>query len=183
MELAGKMALVTGASGFIGGHTARRLAIAEHMRVRALLRNPTGSTVVDLRHALIEPVCGDLLEPPSLEAACVGCDLIVHAATDTALTNRRLIRATSVDGTRNLLRAAGVAGAQRFIFISTFDVYFGSLKQFRDEDTPVHPFGDLYADGKILAEEVLLGSGTALPAIVVLRPPAVFGPGSREWTV
>ena len=104
MELAGKMALVTGASGFIGGHTARRLAIAEHMRVRALLRNPTGSTVVDLRHALIEPVCGDLLEPPSLEAACVGCDLIVHAATDTALTNRRLIRATSVDGTRSQLR-------------------------------------------------------------------------------
>jgi nucleoside-diphosphate-sugar epimerase len=153
------------------------------MRVRALMRDPSGATVTPLNHEGIERVRGDLLDASSLAAACHDCDLVIHLAADTRMTDRRAAWATSVDGTRHLLRAAQEAGVRRLVFMSTFDVYFGALQEFRDEDTVLAPFGDVYADGKIAAEKLLLGASAGAPAVVILRPPAVFGPGSREWTL
>jgi nucleoside-diphosphate-sugar epimerase len=183
INLRSSTALVTGASGFVGGHVAQRLARNEGMRVRALMRNPSGATVTPLDHEGIERVRGDLLDASSLAAACRDCDFVIHLAADTTMTDRRATLATSVDGTRHLLRAAQEAGVQRLVFMSTFDVYFGALRDFRDEDTVVVPYGDAYADGKIAAEKLLLSAPPGAPSVVILRPPAVFGPGSREWTL
>lgn len=183
MKLRGNLALVTGASGFVGGHVARRLADAEGMQVRALVRNLGGKTVVDLSHPSIESVKGDLLDPESLSTASVGAQLVVHAAADTTMQNRAIAWATSVDGTCNLFNAAHIVGVQRFIFVSTFDVYLGVLDRFRDEETPLSPYGDVYGDAKIVAEELLLANADKGPVVIILRPPAIYGPGSREWTV
>ena len=183
MELRGNTVLVTGASGFVGGHVARRLAESVGMQVRVLVRNPSGKTVVGLNHPSIELMKGDLLNPSSLAAASVGVKLVVHAAGCTRLTTRKTAWATAVEGTYNLYRAALITGVQRFIFLSSFSVYFGISDTYYDEGTSVVRCGDLYADAKIAAEELLLADPYKDPDVIILRVPVIYGPGSWFWTV
>jgi len=152
------------------------------MRVRALVRNPGGKTVVSLSHPNIELVKGDLLNPASLTAASGGVDLVFHAATDTTLKEWDIAWGTAVDGTKNLYEAARAAGAQRFIFISSFDVYLG-LDRYVDEETLLKSYGDLYGDSKIAAEELLLNDAGEEPEVIIFRACPIYGPGSREWTI
>lgn len=166
--------LVTGATGFVGGQAARRLA--EIAQVRCLVRSPQK---LAQSHPAWEIVQGDLLDPTSLETAVAGVDLVVHAATDTNPVDRKRVWAVGVEGTRSLYAAARRAGVQRFIFISTAAVYAGSGTT--EEDGPLPPSGDLYGDAKIEAERLLLDAPAGGPEVVILRPPIIYGPGSR-WT-
>ena len=70
-------ALVTGATGFTGGHLARRLAARGHA-VRALVRDP--SRAGDLEAAGIELVTGDIRDRMSLDAASAGVEAVYHIA-------------------------------------------------------------------------------------------------------
>lgn len=168
--------LITGASGFVGGHVARRLA--ETRAVTCLVRTPGGKTVVDLDHPNITLVQGDLTDAASLQRAAAGAELVVHAATDTRLKDRARSWDVAVDGTGRLHAAAAQAGARRFVFISSAAVYAGNPDA--GEEEPLQPCGDLYGDAKIAAERLLLGASG--PEVVILRPPAVYGPGSQLWT-
>jgi dihydroflavonol-4-reductase len=71
-----KPTLVTGASGFLGWHVARRLLAAGHT-VRALVRQ--GSSVRELD---TQTVTGDLRDPASLARAVSGCGAVFHVAAD-----------------------------------------------------------------------------------------------------
>jgi nucleoside-diphosphate-sugar epimerase len=167
--------LVTGATGFLGGYTARRLA--GEMQVRCLVRSL--ARAAELNHSQIELVQGDLTDPASLEAAVAGVDVVVHAATDTALADARTVWAVSVAGTKALYDAARRAGVKRFLFISTAAVYGGGGST--DEEARLEPYGDRYADAKIAAERYLLDAPAGGPEVAILRPPFIYGPGSR-WT-
>ncbi len=104
-----KPTLVTGATGFIGWHVARRL-LARGDRVRALVR--PSSRVRELDG---EVVTGDLRDPESLERAVAGCGVVFHVAADYRLWAKdpgELYR-SNVEGTRNLLTAARDAGVER----------------------------------------------------------------------
>ena len=67
--------LVTGATGFLGAHVARAL-VRRGERVRALVRPETDPRAVEALGA--EVVRGDLLDEPSLHAACHGAEALVH---------------------------------------------------------------------------------------------------------
>src|SRR5262245_29263259 len=69
--------LVTGATGMIGSHVARR-AVESGYRVRVLLRRASDRRLLDGLD--LEYVEGDLAEPESLPAALRGVDVVVHAA-------------------------------------------------------------------------------------------------------
>jgi nucleoside-diphosphate-sugar epimerase len=181
MTASRKVAVVTGASGFVGGHTARRLAEAG-LQVRALVRNPTGKTVVELRHPQVDVVRADVLAPDTLIRPLTGATLVVHTAMSAPGTRRKMAWKTAVEGTRYVYDAARCAGVKRFLFISSFAVYFGVAEGPYDESTPLAPCGDLYADAKIAAETLLLGAPPGGPTVTILRPPAVYGPGSWFWS-
>lgn len=178
--LRGATILVTGASGFVGGHVARRLALEEGAAVRALVRMPAGPTVVDLDVPGVQVVVGDLTAPASLQAAAEGVDLVVHAAADMRLRRPRVTQAVTVEGTRQMLLAARYSGVRAFVHISSIAVYGGGARG--DEAAPLVPYGDRYGDAKIGAEQALRQEGCASPRVIVLRPPSIYGPGSSMWT-
>jgi dihydroflavonol-4-reductase len=103
-------ALVTGASGFIGGAVARVL-LRQGVQVRALLR--TGTTPNVPGPSAIEAVPGDLRDAASVHAAAQGCDAIFHVGgLYSFFASAAELDATNVGGTRHVLDAARAVGAR-----------------------------------------------------------------------
>ncbi len=183
MEIRGMLALVTGASGFIGGRLAEGLATEEGVRVRALVRN--AKKAVRLGKLPLEIVQGDLLDQQSLSRAVEGCDLVFHCAALVRETGiKKEFYQTNVEGTENILEAAVHAGVKKFIHMSSVAVYGLNPPDGADEKTAYQPCGNLYCDTKIASEEIVWAyhRERKLP-VVVIRPTNVYGPHSKPWTL
>lgn len=182
MEIRGKRALVTGATGFIGSHLAKRL-VAEGVQVRALVRQPEKGRQLAGRG--IEPVQGDITVPATLAPAMQDCHIVFHAAAWVGEGGSKAnVWTVNVEGTQNVVEAAAAAGVVRFIHLSSCAVY-GSLQKFNvDETTPTRKRGNLYGDSKVAAEEVVFRAYRehGLP-VVVARASQVYGPGSYQFTI
>jgi dihydroflavonol-4-reductase len=165
--------LVTGASGFLGWHVAR-LLIERGYQVRALVR--PGSRVEGLD---LEIATGDLRDRESLDRAAAGCGLLFHVAADYRLWAKdpgELYR-SNVDGTRNLLQAAKIAGVERVVYTSTVGCIGIPHCGIGNEDTPVtleDMAGD-YKRSKFLAEQVALEFARDGFPIVIVNPTAPIG--------
>ena len=183
MEIRGFSALVTGASGFIGGRLAERLATEEGLRVRAMVRN--AKRAERLRNLPLEIVKADLLDLPSLREAVDGCDLVFHCAAVVRETgDRNEFFRINVKGTENILKVSSDTGVKKFIHFSSVAVYGMNPPDRTDETTPYQPCGNLYCDTKIAAEKAVWAAHqeVRLP-VVVIRPANVYGPNSNPWTI
>ncbi len=182
-DLANHTILVTGATGFIGGHLARRLQTKEGARVRALVRSPhKAAPLADLG---IEIIPGDITDPDAVREATRGADIVYHAAAwADEQGDRDAVWAVNVTGTQHMVDAAVAEGVARFIHISSCAVY-GSRQQLNiEESTPPSMSGRIYHDSKVAAEEVVFAAyrDHGLP-VVVPRPSQVYGPGSPQFTI
>ncbi|MEX5218138.1 MAG: hopanoid-associated sugar epimerase [Nitrospiraceae bacterium] len=177
-------ALVTGASGFIGGAVVRALvASGVHVRVTARPGN-------DMRHLAgvpMERVEGDLRNKESLLRALDGCGRLYHVAAHYALWAKdpSIFYDVNVAGTRNLLEAAREAGIERTVYCSTIGAIGlppgGGLGT---ETTPValNQMAGHYKRSKYLAEqEVLKLAREGLP-VVIVNPSAPVGAGDVKPT-
>ena len=174
--LAGRTALVTGATGFIGGRLVERLILQHGVKVRALVRNLAGAG--RLARFPLAVVHGDVTDPAGLKTAVQGCDLVFHCAYGTSGSQKH--RAwVNTEGTRRLLAAARAAGVKRIVHLSTLMVYGQTADGDLDESAPRRRFGNPYSDSKLAAEKIALSSG--LP-VAVLQPTAVYGPYGGVWT-
>jgi len=183
MDLRGFRALVTGATGFIGGRLAERLASEEGVRVRAMVRRAHKAD--RLRQHRLEIVEADLLDLNSLQKAVEGCDLIFHcAAVVRESGNRNEFFQINVRGTENILKASRGASVKKFIHFSSVAVYGLNPPDGTDESTSFQPCGNPYCDTKIEAERAVWASyrDERLP-VVILRPANVYGPYSNPWTI
>ncbi len=183
MELRGKTALITGVTGLIGGRLAERLVAEEGVQVRGLARNIDRGRWLAERG--VELVAGDITDPVAVEKAIRGCHLVFHAAAWVGEDGtREQVWAVNVDGTRNVVNAALAAHVERFVHLSSCAVY-GSLQRFNiDETTPTRKRGNLYADSKIEAEEIVFEAWRehGLP-VVSARASQVYGPRSYQFTI
>src|SRR5689334_14415078 len=116
--------LVTGATGFVGGHLIRRFATLEGIDVRAAVRSR--STALD---AALDTVVGNELSPEAdWTSGLSGVDVVVHLAARVHVMRERStdplseFRRVNVEGTRVLARQAANAGCKRFIFLSSVKV-------------------------------------------------------------
>jgi nucleoside-diphosphate-sugar epimerase len=171
--------LVTGASGFLGGHLARRL-LDRGDRVRILAR--PNSNLEHLRGADLSVIEGSLEDPKALLRGADGVEVIFHAAalsTDWAPWNA--FRSVNVDGLKNFLAAAATTPRlRRFVHISSTDVY-GFPACPGDEDAPLVSGGIAYAESKILGERLVWQARDEGLPVTVLRPSTIYGPRSKDW--
>ncbi len=162
-----KPVLVTGASGFLGHHVARKL-LDSGRSVRALVR-PT-SALRDLGGA--ETIPGDLRDAESLRRAVAGCGTVYHVAADYRLWAKdpNELYLSNVEGTRNLIAAAKQAGAERVVYTSTV----GCIEP-PDETKPIglEKMSGAYKRSKFLAEQVALEEHE-IP-VAVVNPTAPIG--------
>ncbi len=183
MELADQNILVTGATGFIGGHVVRRLLGEKRSAVRVLARDPAkGEGLAKLG---AEVVAGDLADYPSLERAVQGVSVLIHAAAQVAaVPSRETFERSNRAGTENILRAAASAGVRRFIHLSSIAVFGLATSGEINDLSPRGHSGDSYCDTKFEAEEVAWSfARDGRLALSILRPSAVYGPGSAHWSV
>ncbi len=165
------LTLVTGAGGFIGGWVAETLF---------LRGEPVRAGVHDWRGAArparfpMEIVACDFMNPNEVDEAMQGVSCVIHCAKGSDQT--------IAQGTRNLLEAAHRRGVERFVHVSTTEV-FGAQSGRIDESFPCQSMNDSYADNKIQAEEVCLEFHQKGLPVVIVRPPIVYGPFSKTFTV
>ena len=154
---------LTGATGFIGRRLCITLAQDNH-HVRALVRNrEAAARSLDPRTEILG---GDLDSPTALRDLVRGCDAVVHLAAAVRGANWRDFAAVNVAGTAQLLMAMDAVSPQIPL------LFFSSLAA-REPDL------SHYARSKYQAEE-LLRTATGNRPRLILRPPAVYGPGDRE---
>jgi len=174
-----ELCLVTGASGFIGGRLAQRLA-QEGRTVRCLVR--ASSDISALEKLDVELVVGDLTDADSLVRAVRGAHHVLHcgALVSDWATVAEIAR-INVQGTRDLLAASVGASVRRFIHVSTTDVYGYPDGAQIDESYKPTRFRNWYAQTKLEAEaEVSHVERAAALNAVILRPATVYGPGSTD---
>lgn len=176
--------LVTGATGFTGGHLAATLG-RRGDDVRALVRPRSLARFAasDLPAAGVVPAEGDLASPEALARACQGVEVVYHIAATYREAGQpdSAYRAINVDGTRHLLEAARAAGVRRVVHCSTGGVHGHIAHPPANEDAPFSP-GDVYQHTKLEAEQLArrFGLDRGLD-VVVARPIGIHGPGDTRF--
>jgi len=174
--LAGRLALVTGATGFIGTRLIEKLILERGARVRALVRN-WGHAARIARFDL-DLVGGQLEDAESLRRAAAGVDVIFNLAYVTSNDV-----AENVEAASNLIAASLENRVRRVVHTSTFSIHEPFGDGVIDADTPPGPGAYDYPEAKIAVEAVIREaiSEQGLPAVVI-RPSIVYGPFGGYWT-
>ena len=147
---------VTGGTGFVGSHLLDAALTAGHS-VAALTRRDQ-----EPREGL-DWVAGSLDDREALRRLVDGADAIIHVAGAISAPNATAFEKGNVEGTLAMLAAATAGGVHRFIHVSSLAAREPKLS--------------LYGASKARAEELVHSSGLEW---VIVRPPAVYGPGDKE---
>jgi UDP-glucose 4-epimerase len=174
--------VVTGATGFVGGHLCTALSETQHVVTMA-----SRSAQTDGDQTKQTSVKIDLEQLVDYDTLLKDCDVVIHLAGRVHIVGDRdrdsesaYISANTI-ATLNLARAAVAHGVKRFIFLSSIKVNGESTiidKPFTPNSTP-HP-ADGYGQSKLDAELGLfqIAESSALE-VVIIRPPLIYGPGVR----
>ena len=170
--------LVTGSTGFTGGHLARALAAAGD-RVRALVRTRTapGSDP-----GAIEVMHGDVRDPEAMRVAADGVDVVYHIAAIYRQAGLREAeyRAVNATAVQTVIEAAKAGGARRVVHCSTVGVHGDIEHPPANEDAPLRP-GDIYQETKLEGEQIAREAGRRSDIeVVIARPTGIYGPGDRR---
>jgi len=152
---------ITGATGFVGGRLCASL-LQQGLRLRLLVRSQPQRLPALIRQQA-EITSGDLHNTAALESFAHGCDAVIHCAASVRGNSWQDFARANVDGTANLLSAMQTQNCRYLLHISSL--------------AACQPQLSWYSRSKQLAEALIEDSG--MPALI-LRPPAIYGPGDRE---
>ncbi|MEZ5332042.1 MAG: NAD-dependent epimerase/dehydratase family protein [Thermoanaerobaculia bacterium] len=174
-------AFLTGASGFVGSHVLRALEAGGHT-VRCLVR--PSSSRRSLEGTAAEIVEGDLRDSETLARAVDGCSHVFHVAADYRLFVRRPqeMYASNVEGTRNVLKAAGRAGVERIVYTSTVGTLGPMPDDSAADETSRVTLADMvghYKRSKFLAKGVAKELAAGGLPVVIVHPSAPVG--EADW--
>lgn len=173
-----RTALITGATGFVGGHLVRRLAAAG-WRVRALVRATSDTRLLDEVGA--ERVVGDLDAADAIREGASGADTVFHLAALTIARGEEPFVRANAQGTRNVVR--GVLSAaqrpRRLVYLSSYAACgpsrHGRPRATDETPEPLTAYGRTKLQGEAAVREAERDGVQA----VILRAPPVYGPGDQ----
>jgi len=177
--------LVTGGAGFIGCNFVRHvLAEREDLRVRVLDKFTYAGNLENLAEVSDDPrfefVEGDICDLEAVRAALAGIDSIVHMAAESHVDRSIVSAEAAVQanfvGTFTMLEAAREAGVERFLHISTDEVYGACLGEPFTEEAPLNPrnpYSATKAGADRLARSYFV---TYQLPVVIARPSNNYGP-------
>lgn len=151
---------ITGGTGFVGSHLAKRLASEGHEVALFARRNRTTSTVEDACTPTY--VSSDLSDVDQLVEAFAGSDAVAHCAGINREVGRQTFQRVHVQATKNVVKAAKLAGASKILLMSF-------LRARPDCDSPYH-------ESKWAAEEIVRDSGLDY---TVIKAGVVYGRGDH----
>ncbi|MHA6529987.1 NAD-dependent epimerase/dehydratase family protein [Paenibacillus sp. BAC0078] len=169
-------ALVTGATGFLGRHTARRL-VKLGWEVYGLGRSLEAGVQLEREGTFF--VGADLRNAEAVSRACKGMDVVFHcAALSSPWGKYSEFYGCNVEGTRHIVEGCLQHGVERLIHISTPSIYSSrsSHIDIREADPLPQKPANSYAATKLLAERVVEQAAKAGLTAFMLRPRAIFGP-------
>jgi nucleoside-diphosphate-sugar epimerase len=177
--VADRRVLVTGATGFTGGHLARALA-SQGYDVVALVRDEMRAE--PLKRAGITLMTGDVRDRGAVERAASQADVIYHIAAiyRQAGLGEDEYRAVNAGAVATVIEAAHAAGVRRLVHCSTVGVHGDIEHPPANEDAPLKP-GDVYQVTKLEGERVARETGARTGVeVVIVRPTGIYGPGDRR---
>jgi nucleoside-diphosphate-sugar epimerase len=171
--------LITGATGFIGGHLAKTLH-EQGREIKCLVRET--SRVNFLESIGAELVYGDLNDTNSLKKALQGVETIYHAAGEVFAAKEENYYRVNVSGLKNLLEACANASVKKLIHFSSSSATGPNPHKNVPvtEESPCHPITP-YGMSKLEGEKIIrqLSEQHHIP-IIIIRPPLVYGPGVSQ---
>ncbi len=170
--------LVTGATGFVGSHTAKALIDAGHS-VRLLVRSKTKTIEVFERLGCrIEDIhLGDITDENAVKKAVAGCDAVIHSAAmvSTAEKDAEMVYKTNVGGTKTVINCSLEADVKQIIYVSSVSALFNIHDSVMNESSSLceagNPYGRSKVDCEIFARE-LQDQGKP---VVITYPTGVVG--------
>jgi nucleoside-diphosphate-sugar epimerase len=171
--------LITGATGFVGGHVAEACAARGHA-VSTIARPSSDTSMLERLGITVHR--GDLKDSQVLRKAIDEADVVIHCAAkvgDTGAVDE--YRDVNVDGLRALLDACRGRPLQRFVHLSSLGVYEPRHHYGTDESVPAFfSHFDGYTQSKAEAEQVAMTYHRDYQSpVVILRPGFVYGPRDR----
>ena len=173
--------LITGATGFVGGHIAEA-CVHREQTLSAIVRPSSNAADLEKLGAILYR--GELTDANLVRQAVTEADVIVHCAAkigDWGPIDE--YRRVNVDGLRTLLEACKGQGLSRFIHMSSLGVYAAKHHHGTDESEPLpRSHRDAYSQSKVEADQLALHyyKDFGVP-VVILRPGFIYGP--RDKTV
>ena len=180
--------LVTGATGFVGSHTAKALQDAGHT-VRALVRTPAKIETVTARVGVdldsLETAEGDIRDAAAVAAAVEGCDAVVHAAAVVSIAPAAAaeVESTNFPGALNVLGTAVEAGCDPVVHVSTGEALFPFQTDPVTEDHPVGTARHPYPRSKAQSEQLARRYQSQGRGVTIVYPALVIGPGDYGESV
>ncbi len=147
---------ITGGTGFVGSHLVDAALSAGH-EVAALTRSEQPP-----RPGLTW-ITGSLADRKALHRLTQSAEAVIHVAGVLNAPDKAGFTTGNIDGTRAMLDAATASGAKRFVHVSSLAAREPQLS--------------MYGESKAQSEDLVTSSGLDW---VIVRPPAVYGPGDRE---
>jgi len=175
--------LVTGATGFIGYHTAQRL-VADGHDVRVLARSLEKAERLFRAARDVEIAVGDMTDAQAVAGALSGRDAVVHAAATVSFDRRAAdaLREANVAGTRNVIGGACERGVGAILYVSSLPVIFDPRGPEPTPDSPLLPQKNAYARSKLAAERIVRELASAGAPIATVYPNGVIGPDDPGWS-
>lgn len=168
--------LITGATGFVGRHLVGKLLSlgVPDTAIRCLVRDPAAAVRQGLPEACLRR--GDVTDPASLQEVADGAGMVIHAAGTVKAWCREGFHAVNVAGSAELAKVVRLrAPRARFVLVSSLAAA-GPSRDGSGSDFPpdrCRPVSD-YGESKRQGELAVLAAGLRT---VIVRPPAIYGPG------
>jgi len=168
---------VSGATGFIGIQLVKRL-VGMGKTVHALYRSESKADLIRMKG--VNLFKGDILDKDSLTRAMEECHQAYHTAAFAGVWAKDpgLIYRLNVEGSLNVIDAAGNIGIRRVVVTSTAGILGPSEKEPVNENSlPPSSFFTPYEESKYLLEQELITRKITHPEVIIVNPTRVYGPG------